>query len=212
MNQKWGHLSDEALLSKIHFSGHPNEILEATDVLMERYKEMVRSKARTYFLIGADRDDVIQEGMIGLYKAIMDYKSEKNASFQTFAQLCVIRQILSAVRVSSRLKHLPLNEYISLNRPVNDEDGKETTMLDLLPDPNGCSPEDILMSIEERKRLDKQIDTSLSPLERRVLRLFLQGLDYIEIAEKIEKSPKSVDNALQRVKQKISRMLQESES
>ena len=212
MNQKWGHLSDEALLSKIHFSGHPNEILEATDVLMERYKEMVRSKARTYFLIGADRDDVIQEGMIGLYKAIMDYKSEKNASFHTFAQLCVVRQILSAVRVSSRLKHLPLNEYISLNRPVNDEDGKETTMLDLLPDPNGCSPEDILMSIEERKRLDKQIDTSLSPLERRVLRLFLQGLDYIEIAEKIEKSPKSVDNALQRVKQKISRMLQESES
>ena len=182
MNQKWGHLSDEALLSKIHFSGHPNEILEATNVLMERYKEMVRSKARTYFLIGADRDDVIQEGMIGLYKAIMDYKSEKNASFHTFAQLCVIRQILSAVRVSSRLKHLPLNEYISLNRPVNDEDGKETTMLDLLPDPNGCSPEDILMSIEERKRLDKQIDTSLSPLERRVLRLFLQGLDYIEIA------------------------------
>lgn len=212
MNQKWGRLSDEALLSKIHFSGHPNEILEATDVLMERYKEMVRSKARTYFLIGADRDDVIQEGMIGLYKAIMDYKSEKNASFHTFAQLCVVRQILSAVRVSSRLKHLPLNEYISLNRPVNDEDGKETTMLDLLPDPNGCSPEDILMSIEERKRLDKQIDTSLSPLERRVLRLFLQGLDYIEIAEKIEKSPKSVDNALQRVKQKISRMLQESES
>ena len=212
MNQKWGHLSDEALLSKIHFSGHPNEVLEATDVLMERYKEMVRSKARTYFLIGADRDDVIQEGMIGLYKAIMDYKSEKNASFHTFAQLCVIRQILSAVRVSSRLKHLPLNEYISLNRPVNDEDGKETTMLDLLPDPNGCSPEDILMGIEERKRLDKQIDTSLSPLERRVLRLFLQGLDYIEIAEKIEKSPKSVDNALQRVKQKISRMLQESES
>lgn len=212
MNQKWGHLSDEALLSKIHFSGHPNEILEATDVLMERYKEMVRSKARTYFLIGADRDDVIQEGMIGLYKAIMDYKSEKNASFHTFAQLCVVRQILSAVRVSSRLKHLPLNEYISLNHPVNDEDGKETTMLDLLPDPNGCSPEDILMSIEERKRLDKQIDTSLSPLERRVLRLFLQGLDYIEIAEKIEKSPKSVDNALQRVKQKISRMLQESES
>ena len=199
-------------MSKIHFSGHPNEILEATDVLMERYKEMVRSKARTYFLIGADRDDVIQEGIIGLYKAIMDYKSEKNASFHTFAQLCVVRQILSAVRVSSRLKHLPLNEYISLNRPVNDEDGKETTMLDLLPDPNGCSPEDILMSIEERKRLDKQIDTSLSPLERRLLRLFLQGLDYIEIAEKIEKSPKSVDNALQRVKQKISRMLQESES
>ena len=212
MNKKWGHLSDEALLEMIHGSGQPNDILEATDALMERYKEMVRSKARTYFLIGADRDDVIQEGMIGLYKAIMDYKSEKDSSFRSFAQLCVVRQILSAVRVSSRLKHLPLNEYVSLNRPVNDEDGKETTMLDLLPDPNTRSPEDILSGIEERERLEAQIEMLLSPLEKRVLHLFLNGLDYIQIAEKIDKSPKSVDNALQRVKHKISRMLQETES
>lgn len=210
MNQIWGHLSDEALLEKIHFSDHPNEILEATDALMERYKEMVRSKARTYFLIGADRDDVIQEGMIGLYKAIMDYKPEKDSSFRSFASLCIVRQILSAVRVSSRLKHLPLNEYVSLNHPVNDEDGKETTLMELLPDPNSRSPEDILTDIEERDRLEMQIDSLLSPLERRVLHLFLKGLDYIQIAEKIGKTPKSVDNALQRVKQKISRMLQES--
>ena len=210
MNNNWGHLSDEALLEKIHHSSQPNEIIEATNTLLERYKEMVRSKARTYFLIGADRDDVIQEGMIGLYKAIMDYKPEKDSSFRSFAGLCVMRQILSAVRVSSRLKHLPLNEYISLNYPVNDEDGKETTLMDLLPDPNARSPEDILTGIEERDRLETQIEALLSPLEKKVLHLFLKGLDYIQIAEIIDKTPKSVDNALQRVKQKISRMLQES--
>lgn len=210
MNNNWGHLSDEALLEKIHHSSQPNEIIEATNTLLERYKEMVRSKARTYFLIGADRDDVIQEGMIGLYKAIMDYKPEKDSSFRSFAGLCVMRQILSAVRVSSRLKHLPLNEYISLNYPVNDEDGKETTLMDLLPDPNARSPEDILTGIEERDRLEAQIEALLSPLEKKVLHLFLKGLDYIQIAEIIDKTPKSVDNALQRVKQKISRMLQES--
>jgi len=210
MNNNWGRLSDEALLEKIHHSSQPNEIIEATNTLLERYKEMVRSKARTYFLIGADRDDVIQEGMIGLYKAIMDYKPEKDSSFRSFAGLCVMRQILSAVRVSSRLKHLPLNEYISLNYPVNDEDGKETTLMDLLPDPNTRSPEDILTGIEERDRLETQIEALLSPLEKKVLHLFLKGLDYIQIAEIIDKTPKSVDNALQRVKQKISRMLQES--
>lgn len=210
MNNNWGHLSDEALLEKIHHSSQPNEIIEATNTLLERYKEMVRSKARTYFLIGADRDDVIQEGMIGLYKAIMDYKPEKDSSFRSFAGLCVMRQILSAVRVSSRLKHLPLNEYISLNYPVNDEDGKETTLMDLLPDPNARSPEDILTGIEERDSLEAQIEALLSPLEKKVLHLFLKGLDYIQIAEIIDKTPKSVDNALQRVKQKISRMLQES--
>ena len=210
MNNNWGRLSDEALLEKIHHSSQPNEIIEATNTLLERYKEMVRSKARTYFLIGADRDDVIQEGMIGLYKAIMDYKPEKDSSFRSFAGLCVMRQILSAVRVSSRLKHLPLNEYISLNYPVNDEDGKETTLMDLLPDPNARSPEDILTGIEERDRLETQIEALLSPLEKKVLHLFLKGLDYIQIAEIIDKTPKSVDNALQRVKQKISRMLQES--
>ena len=210
MNNNWGRLSDEALLEKIHHSSQPNEIIEATNTLLERYKEMVRSKARTYFLIGADRDDVIQEGMIGLYKAIMDYKPEKDSSFRSFAGLCVMRQILSAVRVSSRLKHLPLNEYISLNYPVNDEDGKETTLMDLLPDPNTRSPEDILTGIEERDRLETQIEALLSPLKKKVLHLFLKGLDYIQIAEIIDKTPKSVDNALQRVKQKISRMLQES--
>jgi len=140
----------------------------------------------------------------------MDYKPEKDSSFRSFAGLCVMRQILSAVRVSSRLKHLPLNEYISLNYPVNDEDGKETTLMDLLPDPNTRSPEDILTGIEERDRLETQIEALLSPLEKKVLHLFLKGLDYIQIAEIIDKTPKSVDNALQRVKQKISRMLQES--
>ena len=131
MNKMWNQLSDEELIEKIRNSFDAAETLKATDTLMERYKELVRIKARTYFLIGADRDDVVQEGMIGLYKAILDFRPEKDSSFRTFAQLCVVRQILSAIRVSSRMKHLPLNEYISLNRPVNDEDGKETTMIDL---------------------------------------------------------------------------------
>ncbi len=209
MKNTWNQLSDEELIEKIRGSFSAAEALQATDTLMERYKELVRSKARTYFLIGADRDDVVQEGMIGLYKAIMDFRPEKDSSFRTFAQLCIVRQILSAVRVSSRMKHLPLNEYISLNRPVNDEDGKETTMIDLLPDPNSRSPEEILTGMEERRRLDEQINALLSPMEKRVLELFLQGLDYTQIAEKMDKKPKSVDNALQRVKQKISRMLQD---
>ncbi len=209
MKNAWNQLSDEELIGKIRSSTDAATVLQATDALMERYKELVRSKARTYFLIGADRDDVVQEGMIGLYKAIMDFQPEKDSSFRTFAQLCIVRQILSAIRVSSRLKHLPLNEYISLNRPVNDEDGKETMMIDLLPDPNSRSPEEILTGMEERRRLDEQINALLSPMEKRVLELFLQGLDYTQIAEKMDKKPKSVDNALQRVKQKISRMLQD---
>lgn len=209
MKNKWNQLKDEELIERIRRSSDAAETLYATDALLERYKEMVRSKARTYFLIGADRDDVVQEGMIGLYKAIVDYRPEKEISFRTFAQLCVVRQILTAIRVSSRMKHLPLNEYISLNRPVNDEDGKETTMIDLLPDPNGQSPEDILTGIEERQCLEEQIDALLSPMEKKVLHLFLQGLDYTQIAERMDKKPKSVDNALQRVKQKISRMLHE---
>jgi RNA polymerase sporulation-specific sigma factor len=201
-------LSDEALIEIIHFSTESTEQMYATDLLMERYKELVRSKARTYFLIGADRDDVVQEGMIGLYKAIKDYKFDKDSSFRSFAQLCIVRQILSAIRVSSRLKHLPLNEYISLDRSVNDEDGKETTMMELLPDPNSLTPEEILTGIEERRRLDEKIEGLLSSMEKRVLQLFLEGLDYMQIAEKLGKKPKSVDNALQRVKQKITQMLQ----
>lgn len=210
MHNRLKRLSDESLIEMIHSSPDSMEQMFATDLLMERYKELVRSKARTYFLIGADRDDVVQEGMIGLYKAIKDFNSQKDSSFRSFAQLCIVRQILSAIRVSSRLKHLPLNEYVSLNRSVNDEDGKETTMIDLLPDPNSLTPEEILTGLEERKKLDDQIDSLLSPMEKRVLQLFLEGLDYTQIAERLDKKPKSIDNALQRVKQKINQMLQKN--
>lgn len=208
MKHKWDDLTDEALIQKIRQLDDASESLQATDALMERYKEMVRGKARTYFLIGADRDDVVQEGMIGLYKAVLNYQPEKPLSFRAFAELCVIRQIVSAVRVSSRLKHFPLNYYVSLNRPVSDEDGKETTMIDLMPDLNGRSPEEILTGLEEKKRLDDEINARLSPMERRVLHLFLQGMDYTQIAAEMDKNPKSVDNALQRIKQKITKMLQ----
>ena len=186
-------------------------MMEATDTLMERYKEVVRGKARTYFLIGADRDDVIQEGMIGLYKAIIDFRPERAGSFHTFAELCITRQIVSAVRLSSRMKHWPLNHYISLDRPVSDEDGRETSMLDLLPDTTGLSPEEILTGQEEKLRLQTAISEALSPMEQLVMQYFLQGLDYHQIAEKMGKKPKAIDNALQRIKRKTIRLLQENQ-
>lgn len=203
MRKEWEKLTDEALIEQIHQTGNPKEALTATDVLMDRYKEVVRCKARTFFLIGADREDVVQEGMIGLYKAVMNYQPEKAVSFRTFAELCITRQIMTAVRLSSRKKHWPLNHYVSLDQPVNDEDGKEMMMIDILPDVDGRTPEEILTGEEELYRLQQNVAEHLSPLEKNVLQLFVEGLNYIEIAEKLNKSPKSIDNALQRVKMKI---------
>ena len=167
---------------------------------------MVRSKARAYFLIGADRDDVIQEGMIGLYKAIVDFQPQKMTKFRSFAQLCIQRQIVSAVRLSSRLKHWPLNSYISLDRSVNDEDGKEMSLMELLPDAAGRSPEEVLMDEDNLHQLENAIIDALSPMEKRVLQLFLKGLDYMEIAKAMDKKPKAIDNALQRIKRKIMKL------
>lgn len=208
MKENWKQLTDEELIARIRQKQDEEDALYATDVLMERYKEMVRGKARSYFLIGADRDDVIQEGMIGLYKAVMDYRPDKAASFRSFAELCVTRQIASAVRLSLRRKHWPLNHYISLDRPVNDEEGKETMMMDLLPDVDGKTPEEILMGEDELKRMQSEVERSFSSLEKDVLQLFVKGMDYNQIAQKLGKKPKSIDNALQRVKHKISSIMQ----
>lgn len=209
MNEQWKNLSDEALLKQIHQAKDVADTLCATDVLMERYKEVVRGKARTYFLIGADRDDVIQEGMIGLYKAIMDYKEEKDVNFRSFAELCITRQIISAVRISSRLKHAPLNEAVSMEGAVRDREGKERCLTDILPGPSGMNPENVLMNEESLQHLKQKMNARLSTLEKRVLTLFLSGMDYIQIAETLQKQPKSIDNALQRIKRKMVRILQE---
>lgn len=203
---QWEAMTDEELIDAIRRGPGSEEAREATNELLERYKEVVRSKARAYFLIGADRDDVIQEGMIGLYKAIVDFQPQKMTKFRSFAQLCIQRQIVSAVRLSSRLKHWPLNSYISLDRSVNDEDGKEMSLMELLPDAAGRSPEEVLMDEDNLHQLENAIIDALSPMEKRVLQLFLKGLDYMEIAKAMDKKPKAIDNALQRIKRKIMRL------
>jgi len=201
-------LPDEELLARIHQTDQMSDILEATDILMERYKEMVRGKARTYFLMGADRDDVIQEGMIGLYKAIMDFRPEKDVNFKKFAELCITRQIISAVRISSRLKHMPLNQAVSLESHIWDKEGKERRLADVLPGPSDLNPEKILMDEEKMQQLKQSIGNRLSSMEKNELTLFLSGMDYIQIADHLGKQPKSIDNALQRIKQKIMKILE----
>ena len=177
---------------------------EAMEQLCAEYKDAVRMIARPYFLIGADRDDLIQEGMIGLYKAIRDYRPDHNAGFSSFAELCITRQILTAISASRRQKHQPLNSYISLNRRDSED---ERALLDTIEQPGG-DPAESLITRERAETVRSLIGTRLTPLERRVTELFLQGMTYREIAEAVPCSLKSVDNALSRVKKKLGEALE----
>lgn len=174
----------------------------ATETLMERYRNFVRARSRTYFLIGADKEDIIQEGMIGLYKAIRDFKLEANTSFKSFAELCVTRQIITAIKKATRQKHMPLNSYISLNKPLYDDDN-ENPLLDTFVRREILNPEEILLDKERFISIENKLSHILSKLEMRVLNKYLEGKSYSEIAQQIEKSEKSIDNALQRIKKKI---------
>ncbi len=178
----------------------------AEDLLYEKYKQFIRMRARSYFLVGADREDIIQEGMIGLYKAIRDYSPDKNASFRSFAELCVTRQIITAIKAATRQKHIPLNSYVSLNRPVNKEE-PERTLIDVLGAAQMSDPEETLISRETYENMEEQLLASLSPLERSVLILYLEGRSYVEIAELVGRSLKAIDNALQRVRHKLEKQL-----
>lgn len=196
----------------------------ATDFLMERYKGMVRSRARSLHIPGGDQDDLIQEGMLGLFKALRDYDAAKGASFATFASLCVSRQMYTAIEASGRQKHQPLNEAISYDQPSgagrknnkNDRNGQQIdgrdqgdggeNLLAMLP-ASGGDPEEQYISEESRQRLEQEIDRSLSPFERQVLNLYLSGMNYTEIAHRLGRDPRSTDNALQRIKSKVRRML-----
>lgn len=178
----------------------------AVDTLVERYKNFVRGKSRTYFLIGADKEDVIQEGMIGLYKAIRDFDDTKQAQFHSFAELCVTRQIITAIKSATRQKHIPLNTYVSLSRPVY-EDESEKTLLDLISMEYIMDPEQILINQESLGITEQRINDSLSKFERSVLELYINGKTYHEIAIILDKEAKSIDNAIQRVKRKISKRL-----
>ena len=174
---------------------------DATDFLLSKYRNFVLAIARSYFLIGADHEDIIQEGMIGLFKAIRDYKTG-DAVFSTFAHLCIKRQILTAVKAATRKKHLPLNTYISLNRTVYDDE-QETTLLNVLTSDTDMSPEKILIDKEGFNVTKMNIYSILSSYEMSVLENYLQGMSYSDIASELSKPEKSIDNALQRIKKKI---------
>ncbi len=180
---------------------------ESLNHLINRYRNFVRAKARPYFLIGAEREDLIQEGMIGLYKAIRDFKEDKTSSFRSFAELCITRQILTAIKTATRQKHGPLNSSVSLDKPLSDDESNYT-LLDLLSEENRTNPE--MMLINREKSLDMQMKISelLSELERNVLNLHLEGKSYLEISNELQTHVKSIDNALQRVKKKLERNLQ----
>lgn len=197
----WNTIKDEELA--ILASENGSQAVTAANQLMERYKDFVRSKARAYFLMGADSEDVIQEGMIGLYKAVMDFDPSKNASFHNFAELCITRQILSAVKQAARKKQMPLNTYVSLNRTLTDEEEKEVAMIEIFPADSSYNPEKFYIEKENINGLMEEINGELSTMEKQVLTLYLSGLNYQEIARRMNKPSKSIDNALQRIKRKI---------
>lgn len=174
--------------------------------LLESYKNLVRIKARGYFLIGADHEDIVQEGMIGLYKAIRDYRSDRQSSFRAFADLCVKRQIITAIKTATRQKHLPLNSYVSLNKPIYDEES-ERTLLDVI-EGRVTNPEELYINQEEYSSIQTMIDELLSGFERQVLSAFLDGKSYQEIADSLGRHVKAIDNALQRIKKKMLKWLE----
>lgn len=179
---------------------------QAQEFLIYKYRNFVRAKARSYFLIGADREDIIQEGMIGLYKAIRDFRADKLSSFRAFAELCITRQIITAIKTATRQKHIPLNSYISLNKPIYDEDS-DRTLMDVLSGTKLSDPEELVISQEDFNHIEGKIGELLSNLEWEVLTSYLQGKSYQEIAEDLNRHVKSIDNALQRVKRKLERFL-----
>lgn len=182
----------------------------AQEYLINKYKNFVRAKARSYFLIGADREDIIQEGMIGLYKAVRDFRCDKLSSFRAFAELCITRQIITAIKTATRQKHIPLNSYVSLNKPIYDEDS-DRTLLDVISGTKITDPEELIISREEFDDIESKMGEILSSLEWKVLMFYLEGKSYQEIAVDLNRHVKSIDNALQRVKRKLERYLENRE-
>ncbi|CQR58504.1 RNA polymerase sigma-H factor [Paenibacillus riograndensis SBR5] len=202
MLSEYDFISDEEIVEI--FRGGDSGALEH---LINKYRNFVRAKARSYFLIGADREDIVQEGMIGLYKAIRDFKGDKLSSFKAFAELCITRQIITAIKTATRQKHIPLNSYVSLDKPIYDEDS-DRTLMDVICGTQVLDPEELIINQEEFIGLEDKMAEILSDLERKVLMLYLDGRSYQEIAEDLKRHVKSIDNALQRVKRKLERYLE----
>ena len=209
MADQYANLSDEELIRIIRAdTKHTGEGGAATEFLMEKYKGFVRSKAQSMYILGGSTDDLIQEGMIGLFKAFRDFKPDKLASFHAFAELCVTRQIITAIKTATRQKHIPLNSYVSLNKPIYEEES-DRTLMDVITEGRSADPEELLIGQESYVSIESQIDEALSPLERRVLAAYLDGKSYQEIAVMLGRHVKSIDNALQRVKHKLEKLIRE---
>ena len=205
--KEWSALEYENLTDEQIVEAVRNGDSIALEYLINKYKNFVRAKARSYFLIGADREDIVQEGMIGLYKAIRDYKEDKLSSFKAFAELCITRQIITAIKTATRQKHVPLNHYVSLDKPIYDEDS-DRTLLDVICGTRVSDPEELIINQEEFSGLEDKMSEILSDLERKVLMLYLDGRSYQEIAVDLKRHVKSIDNALQRVKRKLEKYLE----
>jgi RNA polymerase sporulation-specific sigma factor len=198
MSDRLGDLDDESLVERAR-SGDE----QALELLLQRYRHYARAKARSYFLAGADKEDIVQEGMIGLFKAIRDFQCEKNTAFRAFAELCITRQIITAIKTATRQKHMPLNSYVSLNKPSSQDDDDQRSLADTLVAPTVSDPIDLVISAEEVADIRSSMGRVLSSLETEVLRLYMDGKSYQQIADMLGRHVKSIDNALQRIKRKL---------
>ena len=203
---KYEDMTDEELIDQLREGDR-----QVMDYICDKYKNLVRSKAKSMYILGGDSEDLIQEGMIGLYKAIRDFRPEKLASFRAFAELCVTRQIITAIKTATRQKHIPLNSYVSLNKPIFDEES-DRTLLDVISEGRITNPEELLIGQEDLSTIESRIGKMLSPLEWEVLLAYLDGRSYQEIAVDLGRHVKSIDNALQRVKRKMEKLLEQKNS
>lgn len=202
--KEYENMSDLEIISYVH-----NGDTLAQDFIINKYKNLVKMKSRAYFIVGADKEDIIQEGMIGLYKAIREFKISKDISFYYFAEICITRQILTAIKSATRQKHIPLNSYLSLNKLnyTNETYDSQTTLLDDILEKRILTPEEQLIDKESREYIEDNMLQSLSAFECRVLSLYLDGNSYIEMARVLDKDEKSIDNALQRIRKKVEKIL-----
>lgn len=199
-------MADEDVVNIIQTEGNT----KASEYIVKKYRNLVKAKSRAYFLIGAEKEDLYQEGMIGLYKSIRDFDYDLQSTYASFAEMCVTRQIITAIKAATRQKHLPLNNYVSLNKPVYDEQS-DRTLLDILVGHKDVDPEEVIISKEEFINIERHLSMILSRFEWQVLMAYLEGSKYQDIADNLGKSVKSVDNALQRIKKKVEKYLNEKE-
>ena len=205
MNNNYNNMSDDELLELIN-----KKDTDALDFLICKYKDLVNSKVNKYFIIGAEKEDIVQEGLIGLYKAIKDYKPDKQNSFKSFANLCIERQLITAIKSSNRQKHMPLNSYLSLNMTAfeNEDGNNDTQIVDVLENTVIEDRLDTITKKEYFSSVENVIDSSLSDFEKKVLNRYVQGESYVKIAERLDAPVKSVDNAIQRIRKKTAKNIQ----